>query len=629
MKLGRGSHHAERRGEAQSARPNYRIVLPRMVANATRVLGLPALPRQVKELNAAAISRFPPCIGRFFSKYLLEFAAEGRLKRWRVEGRKLSFYAPLDWHGALPPELPISQSARLLEAIREYHRHHPDTPFTPRDIAARLVPQGCSARTVASGISVLARRGRLVRLGKVSGDTIFYETSAYRALSPRQKRASLQRYTAAILDGRATPTLASAVIALVHVVEQQRLRNLAARDRFALKGRPIETAEFAAALASGLSIGPLTEKTLSAAIASATAKPRTTSKSALRCVGSIGTRHFYTVADDKPSPYVDFRIAEYQLAKLLECDELRTLRGIARAGLATSGTAVPAVVAMARLSEYAARLQWRREFLAQMPWRTLLTKDECQQHGELVARAVAVEAQMVNAVRAIGGDGIQLASYIPDIPDDGAVVATLAVEKAATIAGLTRGKSARDLSGRLARKMGAVERTVPSRVALASTGIRRGGRARVYLRRSRVLCHFLRKVGGPTWAAIGAFAEDVLGDLSEADVFSWLLMNGKDRERMIAAACLAILDSMSAREALAAFLDDERRQPQRASAAMEFAVVGLARKPLLPRATGLEFVHQDLLKLLRRDSDRRIARLAMWTLRSWKPAVTQRELLAL
>lgn len=629
MKHSRSFDHSALGCRALVEHPVYRKVLPRMVAHATRELGLPALPSQIKELNAAAIARLPPDLGRLLSHYLPKFADAGLLIRWRAKGRQNSFYAPIDWTGALPPELPRSWSNQVFEAILAFHTKHPSTPFTSRDIASQLASQVLLASSVAPCISALAAGRRLVRVGEVSGMTLYMEANAYLALSLRQRRAVVNNYTSASIDGDVIPTLAGAVASLARVVAQQRIREAPAEDRVALASRPIETAELTAALSQGLCVGPLNAKTLPAAIASATAKPRKTSKTALRRVGNFSNRHFYSVSDEEHSPYVDFRIAEFQLAKLIECWELRTLRGIARTRLSDSGTDVPAIVAVARFAEFAARVQWRRELLAQMPWRTLLTKGECEQHEALLDRALAVEAQMAHAVRVTGGGGIQLICHVPDIPDDGAVVPTLVIEAAAMAAGISRAKSTRELSGQLALKLGAVERAVSSRVVFEPTRDRKGGRARVYLRRSRVLCHLLRKGGGPTWAAIGAFAEDVLGDLSEADVFSWLLMNGNDRERMIAAACLAILDSMSAREALAEFLDDERRQPQRASAAMEFAVVGLARKPLLPRATGLEFVHQDLLKVLRRDSDRRIARLAMWALRSWEPAVTQRVLLAL
>ncbi|MDQ8153426.1 MAG: hypothetical protein P3B98_02085 [Gemmatimonadota bacterium] len=629
MKRSKQGHHEVTSGKAHAVHPVYRVVLPQMVAKATRELGLPALPRQIRALNAAAITGLPATFDRLFSHYLPKFAEAGLIRRWKLEGRRTSFYAPKNWHGALPPKLPYSMAAQFLEAARQFHRDNPATPFTSRDITARLASDVRGAGFVASGIGALATQGRLVRVGKTGCDRLYFEPRAYRALSTRARSRVVRNYATALLAGHVTTTLAAAVASLVRALEQQRFASALPSDLAALRGRPFEKAEILAAVNTSISPSALNAGNLSAAIGSATSTFRTTSDVSLRCVGSIGTRHFYAFSKASHSPYVDLRIAEYQLSRLLESAELRILRGIAGTGISDSGVRVPAVVAAARFAEFAARVQWRREVLGQMDARSLLTSNEAEQHRALIASAGDVEHELAAAVRASGGDGIQLTCDVPDIPDDGAVVPTLTVEAAAVTAGLPRGKSQRELSGRLARRLGAVERTVPSRVALAPETRRKGGRARVYLRRSRVLCYLLRKAGGPNWVAIGAYAEEVLGDLSEADVFAWLLMNGNEHDAMVAAACLAILDSMGAREALARFLEAERRQTRRASAAMEFAVIGLARKPLLPRATGLELVHRDLVRVLSRDSDRRIARLALWTLRSWEQEVGERELLTL
>ncbi len=98
---------------------------------------------------------------------------------------------------------------------------------------------------------------------------------------------------------------------------------------------------------------------------------------------------------------------------------------------------------------------------------------------------------------------------------------------------------------------------------------------------------------------------------------------------MVAAACLAILDSASARTALASFLTDRMQAKEHATAAMEFAIIGLGRKPLLPRETGLEHSHECLLRDLRSGNNKRLGVLAFWALESWRPGTSEQRRLAI
>lgn len=629
MRTATSAHSGQSRRTKSEGSKDYANILRHMVALTTRALGLPATASQVKEHNAEAIAQLPESFGVLLSHYLPKLADGGSLKRWRAPGKRLSFYAPANWHGALPPELPPSLAARVLQAIRVFRRHHPLIPFSVRDIAEGAVPAVCTAVELSSCITSLATQERLVRVGHIGSAALYYEADAYEKLTSTAKRGLRSSYNAAACAPDAQLTLVGAISVLAQMVTEERIREASPRDRPALLKRPISTAEFANALRDGRSVGRLNKDTLREAIASATAKKRVREGTALRCVGSIGTKHFYSLEPSSHVAWMDLQIAAYQLQQLLDCSEHRTLLRLRVDGRSASGVMVPRVVGAARFAEFAARLQWRREHLSQMPWRTLLTSAEVKSHEALVGRALDAEAELSHAVRAFGGDAIQLISYVPDIPDDGALVPTLQVEKAGLACGVARSKSARDLSGRLAQKLGAVERTVSSRVEIEARSKRKGGRARVYLRRSRVLCHLINLSGGPTWSLVGAYAGEVLGDLSDSDVFCWVLEHGSDHDMMLAAAALAILDSMRAREGLASFLAEQCRLPQRASAAMEFAIVGLARKPLLPRATGLEFTHRDLLRDLRRDPDRRIARLALWTLNTWEQPVSDAELIRL
>jgi hypothetical protein len=292
-------------------------------------------------------------------------------------------------------------------------------------------------------------------------------------------------------------TLVGALEVIANRILKARNAKLSCADQKVIAARPLTAVDFRNALAKSEVIGPLSVETLSRAIASATSQSRRSTRPTLRCIGSAGAVHFYSIGGPRYSAYVDYRFAEYHLNQLLDCFEMNELSLIKTRGAARSGFMLPKVVGAARLAEFSARLQCRREQLEMMPWCDLLLSTEHTVHLALVHRSRRIEDELRDGVRVLGGDAIQLLLYTPDIPDDGALVATTSIERVAEVAGICFGKSARLLSGALARKLG-VERVISARLDADEEGIRLGGRDRVFLRRSRTLCHLLKKCGGPT-----------------------------------------------------------------------------------------------------------------------------------
>jgi hypothetical protein len=599
------------------------------VTGAVQRLGRPVTPKEILAHIAESSAPARRAVGIWFRRDLLRLAKRRRIERYAFETlARGSHFAPLGWIGsqrAAPP----SRQQRIRNALSKYTAEHGVLPFTSRMLRGIPAAPKLTPKQWASALSSLTRSGDLVRVGRLGGATLFADGKLFRSLSPSARKRLKARARRAMREGPASGTFTGGLELLVVAAKKVRLRGLSMSDRAIVETRPLTDAELRAPVLGGRKFGPVNSKTISRAIQSATSRGRKHVSAGFRCLGSAARTHFYGTTASWSSPFVDLRFAQHRLELLLQSHAATALTQMLARNLNLNGIAIPGAIAAQRCAEMAARCSCYREAVQSMNAPGMLTSAELEKWQQTDARAVEFEATLLDGVRAHGGDAIQLALLVPDIPDDGALVATTSAERAFSNAGLDQFKSARALSGELARRLGGVERVVSARIPGRTSDRLSGGKNRVYLRRSLVLCYVLRRWGGLAWHAAAAIAAATLGELSDSTVFEWLLNHGSEAEVPIAAACLAILDTVSARECLAQFLISEGTRTDRASAATEFALLGLSKKPVLPRVTALEHTHGEALNRFTDGRHPRLSPLAQRVLLSWQPTATEAMRLAL